>query len=107
MTPPIKLIVSALFLSFALGGCAVRQYDMDSSMGVAVQENLAAQIVNPNGTPPTGPQGLAGGPSKAVMDRYVNSFLTPPPPANAFSIGLGSGGGSSATSAPASTGTAP
>jgi hypothetical protein len=106
MNPLIKLLASASCFSIVLGGCTARQYDMDSSMGIAVHENLAAQIANPNGTPPTGPQGLAGGPSKAVMDRYVNSFMTPPPPANAFSIGLGSGGGL-ATSAPASSGTAP
>ncbi len=92
MKPSAKMIIPILTLPILLGGCATREYSMDSSMGVAVHENLAAQIIYPNGIPPTGPQGLYGVPSKAVMDRYDSSFMAPPPPANAFSIGLGAAG---------------
>ena len=104
MKPFAATIISFLFLPILLGGCAPREYSMDSSMGVALHEGMATQIVNPNGIPPTGPQGLYGGPAKAVMDRYVSSFLSPPPPVNAFSIGIGSGG-SSSMAAPVISGT--
>jgi len=104
MKPFAATITSFLLLPILLGGCAPREYSMDPSMGVAVHENLVAQIVNPNGIPPTGPQGLYGGPAKAVMDRYVSSFLSPPPPVNAFSIGIGTGG-SASMAAPVVSGT--
>ena len=100
-----KLMVSVALFPILLSACAPREYNMDSSMGVAVHESLAAQIVNTQAVPSTGPQGLDGAPSKAVMDRYVSSFMTPPPPVNAFSIGIGSGGGSMAT--PATSGATP
>ncbi len=99
------MIVSTMLIPVLLGGCA-REYSMDSSMGVAVHQNLEAQIVNPNGIPPSGPQGLAGAPAKAVMDRYVGSFTTPPPPVNAFSIGIGAGG-SASMATPAASGNTP
>ncbi|MDE2259426.1 MAG: hypothetical protein KGK17_03760 [Betaproteobacteria bacterium] len=97
MKPYAGMIVSTMLLPILLCGCAAREYSMDSSMGVAVHENLAAQIIYPNGIPPTGPQGLYGVPSKAVIDRYDSSFMAPPPPANAFSIGLGAAGTASMT----------
>ena len=104
MKPFTAKITLFLLLPIVLGGCATREYSMDSSMGVALQEGMAAQIVNPNGIPPTGPQGLYGGPAKAAMDRYISSFLSPPPPVNAFSIGIGSGGAAS-MAAPVISGT--
>ncbi len=100
-----KMMVSVALFPALLSACTPREYNMDPSMGVAVHENLAAQIVNPKAVPSTGPQGLDGAASKAVMDRYVSSFMAPPPPVNAFSIGIGSGGGSMA--APATSGATP
>ncbi len=100
-----RMIFSTMLFLMLLGGCAPREYSMDPSMGIAVHENLSAQIVNPQGIPLTGPQGLDGAPSKAVMDRYVSSFMTPPPPVNAFSIGIGAG--SAPMALPASSGTTP
>lgn len=101
-----KSIASVLLIPALLGGCAPRQYNADPSLGQAVHDNLAAQIVNPNGIPPTGPQGLYGSPAKAVMDRYVSSFLAPPPAANPFTIGIGTGTSTSMT-APVISGTTP
>ncbi len=105
MKPFAKIIISSLTLSMFLGGCAPREYTMDPSMGIAVHESLTAQIINPNGTLPIGPQGLGGAPSKAVMDRYVSTFMAPPPPTSVFAIGIGSGSGAMTT--PAATGSTP
>ena len=106
MKPSIEMIIATVLLTIMLGGCTAREYSMDPSMGIAVHQNLEAQIVNPNGVPPTGPQGLAGAPAKAVMDRYDNSFTTPPPPVNAFAIGIGAGG-SPSMATPAASGATP
>ncbi len=106
MKPSAKMIIATVLLPIMLGGCTAREYSMDSSMGLAVHQDLEAQIVNPNGIPPTGPQGLAGAPAKAVMDRYVSSFTTPPPPVNAFAIGIGAGG-SPSMAAPVASGVTP
>jgi hypothetical protein len=106
MKPFARTIAAILFIPALLVGCTPRPYDTDSSLGLAVHDNLSAQIVNANGIPPTGPQGLYGSPAKAVMDRYVSSFLAPPPPANPFTIGIGTGT-SSSMAAPVISGTTP
>ncbi len=89
-----------------LGGCVARSYDSDPQFGLAVQGNRTLLMANPAGIPPSGPQGLDGPSSRATMDRYIATFVTPPPPVNVFSIGMGTAGSAPMT-VPAALGTSP
>ncbi len=96
----------ALLCVLLLTACAADRFQVESSFGEAVQGTLAQQIIHPQGVPVTGPQGLDGASAKAVMDRYVATSVSPPPPTSSFSVGLGSAGSSPMT-VPAALGTTP
>lgn len=74
-----------------LAGCATSttpQYD--SRFGQALRDAKAAQTLNPTPTGTTA-QGLDGKAAREAMDRYQDSFKTPPVPVNVINIGSGSG----------------
>ncbi|MDE1943485.1 MAG: hypothetical protein KGI47_10150 [Betaproteobacteria bacterium] len=89
-----------------LGGCVPRSYQEEPQFGQTVRENRAIQTVNPKGIPPSGPVALDGTTAKAAMDRYISTFITPPPPVNVFSIGVGASGSAPMT-VPSVMGTSP
>lgn len=89
-----------------LAGCVPRSYQEEPQFGEAVRENRTVQTVNPKGIPPTGPVTLDGISARAAIDRYIGTFITPPPPVNVFSIGVGAGGSAPMT-VPSALGTSP
>ena len=89
-----------------LAGCAPRSYQEEPQFGDAVRENRTVQTVNPKGIPPAGPVALDGTSARATVDRYIGTFISPPPPTNAFSIGVGASGSAPMT-VPAALGTSP
>lgn len=93
---PIRYIALVAVLTM-LGGCVPRSYQEEPQFGQTVRENRAIQTVNPTGIPPSGPVALDGSTGKAAVDRYISTFITPPPPVNVFSIGVGASGSSAMT----------
>ena len=81
--------------TFAMSGCAytgVSNYQ-DDDVGSAVRENVALQTVNKEGisAPPDTPAGLSGSAQKAVIDRYLWSYVQPVQQSSAVSMSLGGG----------------
>ncbi len=76
-----------------LAGCVPREYQASENLGQAVRQDVAMQVVYPQGIPAFAPPGLEGQAAKANVDRYLFTFIMPPAPVNALSMGLGSGGG--------------
>ncbi len=76
-----------------LAGCVPRGYQADEDLGQAIHQDVAMQVVYPQGIPAFAPPGLEGQAAKANVDRYLFTFIMPPAPVNALSMGLGSSGG--------------
>lgn len=92
-----KLRRSYLYLylfTFAISGCAGVSNYQDDDVGGAVRENIALQTVNKEGIPalPDAPAGLSGTAQKAVIDRYLWSYVQPAPQSSAVSMSFGGGG---------------
>jgi hypothetical protein len=90
----IKLILAGLMGSTLLVGCAAQTPYMDQRFGESVNAAKALQTLNPDASLNTDPVVGMGGPvADAVIDRYHESYKTPPASANVFTIGVGGGGG--------------
>ena len=86
----IKLILAGLMGSALLVGCAVQTPYMDQRFGEAVNAAKALQTLNPDASLNMDPVVGMGGPAAdAVIDRYHESYKSPPASANVFSIGMG------------------
>lgn len=90
----IKLSL-AILLASVITGCATRTPQLDERFGEAVTSAKALQIINPDaGLNAEAPDGMRGKTSGAVMDRYHDSYKTPPAQSNVFMIGIGESGAS-------------
>lgn len=82
--------MAALVLSAAglLGGCASTTPNYDARFGQSVRQNLQAQVIDPRAAekqePPTGVDGVS---SREAIQRYRDSYRTPPPVVNVINIG--------------------
>lgn len=74
----------------ALPGCVSQSPIVDRHFGEAVLASQAQQTLNPDASkaPPSAP-GLDGRAAKHALDRYHESFKTPPLPTKVFNIGVG------------------
>ena len=90
-----------------LVGCVPRSYQEEPQFGETVRENQTIQTVNPKGIAASGPVTLNGTESRAAVDRYISTFITPPPPVNVFSIGVGGGAGAAPMTVPSALGASP
>lgn len=74
----------------ALSGCVSQTPIVDRHFGEAAMAARAQQTFNPEASkrPPTAP-GLDGRAARHALDRYHDSFKTPPQAANVFNIGVG------------------
>ena len=93
-----RLILPSLGLLGLLGGCSSPTPMLDSNFGKAVLYDKQAQYLNPQaGMQPGKPAGLDGKSAQAVLDRYHQTYKSPPPAFNVINIGGtiagGSGGG--------------
>ena len=86
-----SLIVAGLGL---LAGCVAIHPEVDQRHGQAVTAARAAQTFNPQASNyPKPVSGIDGRAAKETMDRYVDSFKSPPPVTNVINIGGGLSGG--------------
>ena len=86
---------SVAFLLPLLGACAAATPAFDSQFGESVRQAAALQTLNPaagrDGDPVAGIDGRAG---RSAIERYQESFRTPPPTFEVFNIGGGVSAGS-------------
>ncbi|MCM5572084.1 hypothetical protein M6I34_16325 [Burkholderiaceae bacterium FT117] len=87
-------LVTLAGLTLLLGACAnPATPSYDAKFGESVRQAQALQTLNPdagkNADPVTGIDGEAG---KAAIDRYQESFRTPPKTIEVFNIGGGLSG---------------
>lgn len=82
--------VLATFVAL-LGGCAIPATpSYDAKFGEAVRQAQALQTLNPDAGKNTDPvTGIDGESGKAAIDRYQESFRTPPRSFEVFDIGGG------------------
>lgn len=81
--------ILAISVLGVLAGCQPRYYDYEPTFGQAVNQNINMAVINPDGIPVSYPNGLLGTAAKGNVDRYLYSFILPPPPSNGLSMGLG------------------
>lgn len=75
----------------ALSGCAEVTPAWDQRFGETVNIARAQQTIDPDASRNSDRvAGLDGQSAKAAIDRYHQSFQTPPAPINVFNIGIGS-----------------
>ncbi|MBE7942382.1 MULTISPECIES: hypothetical protein [Ramlibacter] len=86
MRPLLPLIASALVLA-ACANSATPRYD--TFFGLAVQDARARMTLNPAGTPAL--PGLDGRSAAEAIERYHDSFKSPPPVVNVINIGGATG----------------
>lgn len=83
--------VSVMIAAFGLlAGCVAIYPEVDQQYGYAVTAAREAQTFNPQaGRSARVVSGIDGLAAKATVDRYVESFKSPPPVANVLNIGGG------------------
>jgi len=85
-----SVIVAGLGL---LAGCVAIHPEVDQRYGQAITAARDAQTFNPQASRnPNAVSGIDGRAAKETMDRYVDSFKSPPPTTNVINIGGGLGG---------------
>lgn len=90
-----KVLILSLLLAVS-AGCANTTPQLDSKFGDAVNAAKAQQTLNPEASQNNAPVvGMNGEAADAAVDRYNDSFESPPVMGNVFTIGIGSGGGGS------------
>lgn len=92
-TYKLVMVTRAVLLASLLTACSSTPY-LDSRFGEAVNMAKAQQTINPDASqnmdPVTGIDGVA---AKDSMDRYHESFKTPPSTAGILTIDVLGGGG--------------
>jgi hypothetical protein len=69
----------AIAASLTLTGCASTTPNLDARFGEAVMQARAAQTINPDASNNPDPvSGLDGRAARSAMERYHESFKTPP-----------------------------
>jgi hypothetical protein len=88
---PIKYKMLFSLISLAIfSGCATKAPYLDSKFGHAVNAAKGQQTLNPEASRNTDPvSGLDGKAGKESMDRYDESFKTPPKTFNVININTG------------------
>jgi len=100
MTPQFKISVIVVLAALGLSGCLSPQGRLDPNYGVAVRQNLAAQIADPDAqyrrdTPPA----ASGERAQIAHERYNSGQVIPPSAPSASTIG-GAGGGAAPAAPP-------
>ena len=83
----MKTIALAIAGLVTLAGCASTP-NYDARFGDAVRQARVAMTVNPAGSSMSDPvAGIEGQAAKEAMNRYYESFKSPPPVVNVINIG--------------------
>lgn len=72
---------AGLVLAALVGGCSSVAPDYQARFGEAVRASRQAQVIHPQGQSEPA-QGLDGPAAREAMQRYRDSFKTPPPVVN-------------------------
>ena len=84
------LALVPLALALALGGCVSQTPIVDRHFGEAALAARAQQTFNPDASKaPASAAGLDGRAAKHGLDRYHESFKSPPQAKDVFNIGVG------------------
>lgn len=93
----MKSILASILLTFAaaLSGCAGPATPrLDAAFGESVRQARAMQIINPAGSTNADPvTGIDGRSGRAAMERYQESFRSPPKTFEVLNIGGSSSSG--------------
>jgi hypothetical protein len=88
----ISLVLSGAVVA-TLAGCVATSPNVDAHFGQSLAAGRAMQTLDPQaGLRAAPPAAFDGAAAHAVMERYLKSFQTPPPPTNVFAIGVGAAG---------------
>ena len=91
---PTKTILIPAILALALAGCANKPAHLGSDFGLAVNQNVVAQIADPDARYPQ--EVVSDGARAALaMERYRTGKTIPPIDLSASTIAVSSGGGAS------------
>lgn len=83
-----KKIIGTIVALALTAGCVSIHPEVDERHGDAVRAATRAQILNPQGSGNAAlAPGIDGRAAKETMDRYVDSFKSPPPNVNVINIG--------------------
>lgn len=83
-------VLVPLTLALALGGCVSQTPVVDRHFGEAALAARAQQTLNPDASKaPASAAGLDGRAAKHALDRYHESFKSPPQTQDVFNIGVG------------------
>lgn len=85
----MKSVYPLVLCAALLSACAVSP-ELDSHFGDAVATVRQRQTLNPQGSPAPA-LGMDGKAAKETMDRYLDSYKSPPPTINVINIGGGLG----------------
>ena len=94
MSKPLLLIALAALGASTLAGCDYERNDtFGPGFGNAIQNNRAAQIINPNPPAATQAPNLDGSLAVDAVDRYRTGRVRQPASTSISNIGGGTGGG--------------
>lgn len=87
--------VALLLLAALLAGCNTMTPNYDARFGEALRDAKRQMTINPNAAleNKSEPPGLDGVAARETMQRYQQSFKSPPPAVNVINIGGAIGGG--------------
>lgn len=78
----------------ALAGCSSTTPQYDAQFGQAVRHNRQAQVINPSAGQGGAPAAeLDANTARAGLQRYRDSFKSPPPVVNVINLGTGAAAG--------------
>lgn len=87
-------MLAAVAATFALGGCVSPQLPLAADYGVALRQNIAAQIANPEARYIREESPAASGSRAAIaQERYVKGAVISPGAQNTTTISSGGAGG--------------
>ena len=89
-----RALVLGLFIAFGISGCESITPNFDANFGKSLVAIRAAQTKNPMASitnKDKSTDGIEGRVARESIQRYHQSFIEPPAPANVFNIGVGSG----------------
>jgi hypothetical protein len=91
----ISTALLLLLPALLLAGCNSMTPNYDARFGEAVRDAKRQMTINPNAglESESKPEGMDGVAAHQTMQRYQQSFKSPPPVVNVINIGGGIGGG--------------
>ena len=87
------LAIAVIGAGSLLGACAQTQLRLDPNFGEAVNQDLAAQIANPDATWKGPPPPSSGDRAALAQKRYETNTVIPPPAESTSTVNIGASSG--------------